>query len=211
MITNSFRSLTLGVCVLAITILGSVSKVMAQPGAPLNGASFVLNFDERGKSLLNGGPNPNPVVLVAGGGIQYFLPGPVTPGQILINLSTDVVNPGSNGDSDLLTFSNAGTAANPIGVLLYESLIDDATETDPADVPRLNYLAPIITIPEIGPEGNNGFQWIAGGATYNGVSDAAQVPEPSTFVLSGLGLTALCGLAYRRRSADRHRRTVLTL
>src|SRR5437868_4002497 len=120
MSTNNFRSLTLGVCVLAITAHASVSKVMAQPGDPLSGAGFVLNFDERGNSLLNGGPNPNPVVLIPGGGIQYFLPGPVLPGDVLVRGLSDI-SAMNNGISDLLSFSNQGCQ----GILTFLSLIDD--------------------------------------------------------------------------------------
>lgn len=192
---------------LSLLAFGSARNALAQPGAPLPGVpGFTLSFDEQGNSLLNGGPNPNPVIPVSGGGIQFFLPGQISPGFVLVtNPLVDTTTANPNGDTDLLTFSNQIIASGQtVGVMLFESLIDDTDGVnDPADVSVFNFLAPAITILETGPEGNNGFQWIAGSAIYNGTSDG-RIPEPSTFVLAGLGLLSLAALAYRRRRAKTH-------
>ena len=146
---------------------------------------------------------------MAGGGIEFFLPGQVQAGHVLITNTNDINSANPNGDSDLLTFSN-GPGLNGVttGIMLYESLLPsdsyDMGVNDPADVQRLNYLAPILTILENGPEGNNGFVYSVPGATYNGLSDGyLPTPEPSTLVLSGLALASLAALAYRRRRAER--------
>jgi hypothetical protein len=201
--TNIIRSLAFVISILGAMGFGSTRIAFGQAiGQPIAAVPpFQLDFDEAGNSLLNGLANPNQVVLVAGGGIQYFLPGPVQPGQVLVNSSVDVDPINVTGDSDLLTFSNGPDNNGLItGILLYESLIDALDPLLPADVPRLNYLQPIQAIGEVGPEGNNGFSYIVPGAIYNGISDGF-VPEPSTFVLGGLGVVSLAVLAYRRRQA----------
>jgi hypothetical protein len=61
-----------------------------------------------------------------------------------------------------------------------------------------NFVTNTSVATETGPEGNNGFTWVADPNTYNGVSDGVLAPEPSTMVLLGSGALAL-GLARRRR------------
>ena len=202
--TNTIRSLAFGISLLSTLAFGSAKVAFGQAiGQPIAAVPpFKLDFDETGASLLNGGPNPNQITFVAGGGIQFYLPGIVQPGQILINSSVDVDPTNPTGDSDLLTFSN-GPGLNGVvtGIMLYESLIDPSDPLLAADVPRLNYLVPVQTIPEIGPEGANGFQYVVPGAFYNGISDGFMVPEPSTLVMGGFGLLSLFVLAFRRRFA----------
>ena len=204
--TNIFRTLAISASVLFVLAFLPAQIVFAQgPGSTAPGVlGFTLNFDENGKSLLNGGPNPNPVVPISGGGLQFWLPQQVAPGFVLIQAPHDSTAANPLGDTDLLTFTNQlNTTGNLVGVMLFESLIDDTDASlDLADVKSFHYPVPIITIQEFGVEGNNGFQWIpdpnnAFGAVYNGISDSL-VPEPSTFVLGGLGLLSLAALAYRR-------------
>jgi len=203
MLTDTNRTLTIGIFILSTLAFGSARIAFAQAiGQPIAAVPpFQLNFDEVGNSLLNGLPNPNQVSLVAGGGIDFYLPGPVQPGQILVNSSVDVDPNNVTGDSDLLTFFNGPDVNGLItGIMRYESLIDPFDPLLPADVARLNYMVPVQSIGEVGPEGTNGFLYAVPGATYNGISDGL-VPEPSTFVLGGLGLLSLAALAYRRRWA----------
>jgi hypothetical protein len=206
MLTNTHRTLALGIAILSTLAFGTARIGFAQAiGQPIAAVPpFQLNFDEVGNSLLNGLPNPNQVSLVAGGGIDFYLPGIVQPGQVLINSSVDVDPNNVTGDSDLLTFSN-GPGLNGVvtGIMRYESLIDPFDPLLPADVARLKYLVPIQAIAEVGPEGTNGFLYVVPGAVYNGISDGL-VPEPSTFILGGLGLLSLAVLAWRRRLARSH-------
>jgi hypothetical protein len=184
------------------TLATFIAVALGTPG-------YKFSFDEHGNSLFNGGPNPYQVVPVAGGGIDYYLPFPVTPGFVLINNSADVTNSNIPGDSDLMTFFNALNNNNQnVGVLRFTSLIDDNDPPDLADVPVLQYLAPVIQIGEIGGEGSDNFQWIPGqpfpaGAEYYGVSDGTLVPEPSTFILLGLGTSGIGLTAYKRRTTRR--------
>jgi hypothetical protein len=208
MTTSTFRTLAAGISILSALAFGSVRTAFAQgPGAVAPGSvGFTLTFDEAGTGLLNGRPEPG--VPVAGGGINYLLPVPVIPGDVLITSPIDVDSANPNGMSDLLIFSNTVLATGQtVGVLTYQSLIDPFDPLLPADVPILQFPVPVITIPEIGPEGSNGFTWVPdppnlAGAVYNGISDG-KVPEPSTFVLAGLGLLGLAASAYRRHRARR--------
>ena len=206
------KSINTTAALIAITALsfvafGSTRIALAQgPGSSVPGAlGFTLNFDEYGNSLLNGLPNPG--VPVAGGGVNFLLPSQVIPGFVLVQAPFDINSANPGGDSDLLIFSNTVlTSGQTVGVLTYESLIDPFDPLLPADVPVLNYLAPVLTIQEVGTEaGTNGFSWVpfpanVNGAYYNGISDGKLVPEPSTFVLGGLGLVSWGAVAYRRRS-----------
>jgi hypothetical protein len=212
MSTSTLLTLTVRTFVLAVFASLFAAACLAQsPGSPVAGAAPFgnLTFDERGASLLNNLPNPNPVFPNLSGGLQFVLPFPVNPGQVLITLPSDVNNSNPNGDSDLLTFSNATNSVGvQVGVMLYESLFDkdafDLAAIDPADVQRLSYVVPFngVTILENGVEGNNNFTWVAGGNTYFGLSDGyLPTPEPSTFVLSALALAGLAAMAYRRRAA----------
>jgi MYXO-CTERM domain-containing protein len=111
-----------------------------------------------------------------------------TPGDIGPN------NP--NGFSDQLQFHQGGPTG---GLLTYLSLLDDNEPPDLADVVGL-VPAGGPAVLEMGPEGNNGFVWgpTPSGAIYQGISDT---PEPSTFILGGLGLLALFLIGRRRRAA----------
>jgi hypothetical protein len=201
--TIAIRSLAIGISILSVLAFGSARTAFAQPGTPLAGSpGFTLSFDEKGSGIVNGVPYAG--LPVGGGGIQFLLPGQISPGFVLItNPSVDSTVSNPNGDTDLLTFSNQTIASGQtVGVMLFQSLIDDADDIAPADTSVLNYLQPVITILETGPEGNNSFQWIAGSAIYNGISDGVlPSPEPSTFVMGGMGLLSLAALAYRRRLA----------
>jgi hypothetical protein len=197
--------LLLFVTVLAACHLTSPRSGLAQgPGAVFPGsAGFTFTFDEKGNSLLNGGPNPNPVVFIGGGGIQYYLPTPVIPGDVLVvSPSTDSNQYGGPaGYSDLLTFFNLNTTAGQVGVMYYQSLIDETTgPDDPADVSAFPTTTSFI-VNEIGPEGNNSFVWVpdppnAAGAVYNGVSDGV-VPEPPALILQALGVVGMVAMGWR--------------
>jgi hypothetical protein len=203
---NTRVFLTRGFCISILGVLAfgaadSVAGLPLQPGSPVPGVpDFIFSFDENGHGFFNGQPVPeNPVT---GGGIDYFLPVPVVPGDVIVNGPSDIGTTGGNGFSDLLTFMQGTTG----GVLFYQSLADDSSAPDLADI--VNLIAPTTSfaVLETGPEGNNGFVWnpLPSQTFYRGISD---IPEPSTIVLGGLGLASLVALAYRRRRAAGTRRT----
>jgi hypothetical protein len=194
-LTRAFCISILGV--LAFGSPKSFAGLPPQPGSPVPGVpDFTFSFDENGHGFFNGQPvQASPV---SGGGIDYLLPVPVVPGDVIVNGPSDIGTTGGNGFSDLLTFMQ-GPAG---GVLFYQSLADDTSPPDLADI--VNLIAPTtpIAVLETGPEGNNGFLWNPLGTqtVYNGISD---IPEPSTIVLGGLGLLSLAAVAFRRRRAAR--------
>jgi len=196
--------------VLTVYCLAATTSVLAQgPGAVLPGsAGFTLTFDENGNSLLNGGPNPNLVQPIAGGGINFYLPVPVVQGYVLATDPVDITTANPTGVSDLMVFFNTTLASGQtVGVMNFGSLIDDNSPPDLADVNVFNFPQPVITISETGPEGSNGFTWVpdppnAAGAVYNGISDGVVAPEPSTIVLGGLGMISLVVMGWRHRRRD---------
>jgi hypothetical protein len=177
---------------LGVVALGSANiafAVQLPPGTPVGGTpGFTMTFDENSNATINGQPVG---AVPLGVGIDYILPGPVAPGQVLVLAPGDISPTNPNGFSDVLTFFS-----HPDGVfiLFYQSLLDDTSPPDTADVANLIQPNTPFAVMETGPEGNNGFQWIATdpstglSAIYNGISD---VPEPSTFILGGLGIITL--------------------
>lgn len=172
------------------------------PGSIIDGSPpFTTTFDEQGNGTLTTASGSVNNFWAAGAyGIQYRLYAFVQPGNVVVT-DPDAISPTNPlGVSDILHFDNDDNLG---GIMIYSSVWD---ENDPvhdlADVPLANvlyYSTPAdFYINEVGPEGSNGFQWIALGATYNGISD---IPEPSTFVLGGLGLFALFLIGWRRRAA----------
>jgi hypothetical protein len=132
----------------------------------------------------------------------YSLPFAVTPGDVILT------EPGQpNGpNSDIVRFWNP-TGINQSEIIFYS----DFSAADPADAPAdvglpRQLQSIVVTIPEVGPEGNNGAVYLAApglpGSTsflpiqYNIISD---VPEPGTgaLLLSGVGL--LFGIKRFRR------------
>jgi hypothetical protein len=155
----------------------------------------IFTFDEFGNSS---GPGITPGVLQPdpSGGLPastpvlvYNLIFPVTSGDLWLTNGTE-------GLSDVVRFWNPNPASGGPSQIIFYS---DVSTTDPADSPAdtgfpQNSL-PILSITEVGPEGNNGATYtpaavidpgynLTGVAvTYNIISD---VPEPSTLALAAL-------------------------
>ncbi len=194
-------SLRLGIAGLAFVAVavGSANIAFAQdPGTPVNGTpEFTMTFDENGNATING--QPSPAFLLGGptgGGVLYILPGPIAPGFVNVFSPGDISPTNPNGFSDLLVFQQGGPTG---GDLIYFSLLDDNSPPDAADSAGTGPGGGPFAVTEMGPEGSNGFGWIPSNThtVYQGISD---IPEPSTFILGGLGLIALF-LIGRRRGA----------
>jgi hypothetical protein len=186
---------------LGLVTFGPVKTAVGQPGTPLGGApGFQLEFDELGHGRYltptSGGYIDDPGVPQPGGGLLFFLPVPVSPGDVLVVNPAEAGPNNPSGFSDLLSFEGHS--------LLYRSLQDESElHPDPADVLGLTAPGTAFSTLESGPEGMNGFVWLVDPSgpsytVYNGISDT---PELSTFVLGGLGLIALFVIRRWRRAA----------
>ncbi|HEV2438120.1 MAG TPA: hypothetical protein VG077_19160 [Verrucomicrobiae bacterium] len=145
--------------------------------------------------------------------LVYNLSFSVIPGDVVM---IEPANPaGTQQDSDIVRFWNP-TGGGPSQIIFYS----DFSAADPADSPADTGLPPglmplVVTIPEVGPEGNNGAAYTPTPnqpgfilstslppATYNIISD---VPEPNAFALAALSSGLLLVSLKRRRPASINR------
>jgi hypothetical protein len=194
--SNPMKKLTKAAIVFGFTLAVASSTSFAQ---------FTFTIDEFGGPLtsLPSTIGPDPSGGVAGPVLIYTLPFAVVPGDVILS------EPGQVPPltSDVVRFWNP-TGINQTEIIFYS----DFSTTDPADAPADVGMPPqlqslTVTIPEVGPEGNNGAVYVANpgmpGSTsapvqYNIISDTS-VPEPGTgaLLLSGVGL--LFGIRRFRR------------
>ena len=197
-------SRVLAVC-LAVTICLSARLAVASVGDPAGPDPFYISFDEYGNALVQtynpdlGGYNP-PVyeagTVQPGGGIVYDLPEFVINGSVLVRGVDEFEN---NGYSDRIEFFDE--PGHNTSSLLYQSYLSpDEVTHEPADVPSFPFDSATV-VDEVGPEGNNYFDYVAGSGDpattnfYHGVSDG-QIPEPMS--ASVLAVGALLALPRRR-------------
>jgi hypothetical protein len=134
--------------------------------------------------------------------LMYVLPWTVTPGDLIINDSAGVF-------TDLIRFDTNTTYG---GVAYFFSDGADESPSPPADSPVIPpYIAAFPPVTEIGSEGSNFASYFASGpfpgsvtpgglgVAYTIISDSPAVPEPSTFMLLGLGAFSLAAYAWRKR------------
>jgi len=188
-----------------------------------------VNFDENGNATIrvNGGPpmtligtlGADPSVTTGGGGapvLIYNLPQQVISGDVRI------LEPGgANGElSDALRF----TTLSGDGKGVFDGSVTGAGRTvmiyysDQAGEPDDNALADsgfptnlgsglVTSIFEVGPEGNNGFDYLPGGVPYPqnneyvGISDS--VPEMGTWAMIIAGFAGLSLAGYRKAKSSR--------
>ena len=159
--------------------------------APLAHAFFTLDFDENGNGSVsvNGGAFvPSPGFLLddpSQAGVQlvliYTLP------ELVVEGDLSVFEP-TGGLSDVVRFTDANGGLSGAGNLLiyYSDNTDGGTDLADTGFPANLNTGNTGSVDETGPEGNNGFQFVAGANIYNGISDT--VPEPGTLLLLGIGL-----------------------
>jgi len=179
--------------------------------------AFLLRFDENGNwsIAVNGGPAitqprgmlmTDPTVPSGGPVLTYLLPEPVITGTVAVLEPT-------GGISDALRFTNAAGDISGISsgadarMIFYsdfelgEILLDLADTGFPANLMAGNF---VVGPTEVGPEGNNFFDWQPAGAypannEFIGVSDTTPVSEPASLALLSNGLAAMGLIIHRRR------------
>jgi|HubBroStandDraft_2_1064218.scaffolds.fasta_scaffold51874_2 hypothetical protein len=189
----------------AVVSFAAIGLVLAGLCFVSGAHAALITVDENGNGIgtiangflrLDPGPGGLPSVLT------YNLPFTATQGDIALSS----IEPGFRFPIvfDYIRFNGNGTLDfYSDNVPVFDSLADTSG-------PPLRFYANLITISEVGPEGNNGAVYtpIAGqpgfdpsGPTYHFISDgsASAVPEPASIAILGTGLLGIAFYAHRRR------------
>lgn len=187
----------------------ALALLLGAPGLNAAGIPIQTTVDEFGNGTSDYSLNttlPSAVTVDITGGLPgtqvlvYRLPYLAVEGDVRLNESDLAVVP-----SDVIRFFNF----NSVSFMVFYS--DNADGVDsPADTGLpTNAFTNVVTIKEIGPEGNNGATYTPGkgepgyistdfSVTYNFTSDS-ETPEPATLGMMGFGLVALAGTRKLRR------------
>ena len=200
------------IALLSLSVVAIPTVSLADIGAPAGPDPFILTFDEDGHATvehfnpLTGGydaavSSPGflaPSATASGLALTYRLPEFVGPGDV------SIFEPGTTNAEDGIRFFNDGIS----GLMQYFSDSSSALGGNMADTGLPRDFVFGFGISEVGPEGKNGFNYVAGGGDpagtnfYVGTSDSGRdaVPEPGTIALVlGAGIAGMSLISRKRR------------
>jgi hypothetical protein len=167
---------------------------------PVMASDVTVTVDENGNGFFGNLPLTSTVLP---NGLQYTLPFASTSGTLIITAAPgDTCSP----FCDVISFDGVN--------MLFQSAFTDDQSDSLADTLFLIPIPGSPTVPEVGPEGNNGATYTPGAfqpgqdasglntITYHFISDGTAtppVPEPSTLALFGTGVVALLGIIGTRK------------
>jgi hypothetical protein len=189
----------------SIVLLGLLLIPGVAHAQALNNPQITVNENGTGTLQFPGGPPlllsgvlaPDPGPSGLSSALTYNLLGPpsLVAGDVILSegVGTALVV------SDIIRFNPAGTGGNPAypaSLVFYSDLEAGADALADTGFPTARYTN-IVTLIEVGPEGNNGVTYtptanqpgfVAGfGVTYNIQSDVTTVPEPASGLLVAIG------------------------
>jgi hypothetical protein len=195
----------------------STAAVLAYGSAAANAFSVTITVDENGNGFLTNTDGFHAT-------LPWALQNDPGPGGLNNVLTYDLLNPPGLTEGDVfLTDADCGGCtldvlrfnADQIGaggglgtLVFYSDNVDGVDSLADTPSPPGAFYPNTISIPEVGPEGNNGAFYTptvgepgyvngaAGPVTYHFISDGSAIPEPSTWAMMLAGFAGLAFAAY---------------
>lgn len=200
-----------------LSALGAVALAAASMNTQALGQvappSRTITIDENANGSVTGGESP--VALSSAmqtdpgpGGLSSVLTYALPAGFTVVPGDVHLTDADFGTFLDVIRFNQiVGAVALPGSIAFYSDNVDGFDALADTSGPPGSAYTNLVSIPEVGPEGNNGALYtptanqpgyVAGFlVTYHFISDSA-VPEPATWAMMMLGFGAI-GLAMRRR------------